>query len=357
MFRKKRRKRKRRKSRRRKFRLKFGAKQKKILKAAGIAVGFLAVVYLVYTLPPRTKNDLLKKARSFYSGMERSARTGTAAVREQLRHPKPPRPGISRGGPAPDISATRFPSEIRERTPFSKQAVRPGTTAVQSHLAFLGKPKIAIVIDDIGNTLEQCFLLKQLGNRVTYAIMPLLPYSRIFDAMANNAGAEVILHLPMESLKNKYPGPGEITGQMSDARISYVLAQDLASVPHRVGVNNHMGSLGTEDPAILEKLFKELKRRGFFFLDSYTTDKSVALDVGRWMGLPVLRRDVFLDTVDDKSAIRERVRELARRASENGSAVGIGHYRPNTLEVLAEEVPRLEREGFQLVKLSQLARK
>lgn len=217
-----------------------------------------------------------------------------------------------------------------------------------------GAPKIVFVIDDIGNTGAHVPEIEKLGSDVTYAILPLLKHTAFFDQLSLKTGAEVILHLPLDSYKGTIPGPGLITTAMEDDYVLEELDRNLASVPHRVGVNNHMGSKGTADPRMMDLILGELKNRGLFFLDSRTTSQSVAPLVARELGMNILGRDEFLDNKDEVNAIRQEVRELAEKARKNGSAIGIGHYRLNTLRVLQEEIPRLKAAGYEIVSLREL---
>ncbi len=104
----------------------------------------------------------------------------------------------------------------------------------------------------------------------------------------------------------------------------------------------------------------EIKKRRLFFLDSATTANSVAGEVCRDEGVPWIRRDVFLDVTAGKDEeetrrlIGERLHRLAEVARERGRAVGIGHDRALTLEVLRDTMPELEKEGIRFVRLSEL---
>lgn len=215
-------------------------------------------------------------------------------------------------------------------------------------------PKIAFVIDDVGNHNRYTAQLEALGDKVTYAILPLLPYSRFYGNLSRTTHAEVILHLPLDTLQDKIPGRGLIVDTMSQPDILSVLAHDLDSVPNHVGVNNHMGSRGTASREMMTTILTDLKRRHLFFLDSYTTPESVVPSVGRAIGLPILARGVFLDNDDLKPAIRSQLNQLRQVAREKGNAIAIGHYRANTLEVLASEIPRLEKEGFEIITLKKM---
>ena len=217
-------------------------------------------------------------------------------------------------------------------------------------------PKITFVIDDIGNHNKWNGQLMALGNKATYAILPLLPYSRYYGNLSQTTGAEVILHLPLDTTLDKIPGRGLIVDTMSEEDMLDMLARDLDSVPNHVGVNNHMGSRGTTERDMMTVILTELKRRNLFFLDSYTTLESVVPAVGREIGLPILARGVFLDNEDSKPAILAQCKHLRDVAREKGNAIAIGHYRKNSLEVLAEEIPRLQQEGFEIITLKEMLR-
>jgi len=219
---------------------------------------------------------------------------------------------------------------------------------------FTSQPKVAFVIDDVGNHLQDRDRLAALSDKVTYAILPLLPYSRYFGNLSRTTGAEIILHLPLDTVQDKIPGRGLIVDTMSPEDILNMLARDLDSVPNHVGVNNHMGSRGTASHDMMTVILKDLKSRGLFFLDSYTTKESVVPAVAREIDLPILTRGVFLDNEDFKPAILAQLKELRQVAREKGNAIAIGHYRTKTLEVLATEIPAMEDEGFQIINLEEM---
>ena len=216
----------------------------------------------------------------------------------------------------------------------------------------LFKPKIVFVIDDIGEHDKFKNELAKLGSKVTYAILPLRDFSMYFNEQGKRAHADVILHLPLETVHtDKFPGQGLITEEMSDDEILSALRRDLVSVPRHVGVNNHMGSKGTSNRHLMTIILQELKREKLFFLDSHTTSKSVAPEICHAIGLPFLKCGIFLDDDNVVAAIQAQLVELRRIARDQGTAVAIGHYRKNTLDVLAEEIPQLEKEGFEIISL------
>jgi hypothetical protein len=142
----------------------------------------------------------------------------------------------------------------------------------------------------------------------------------------------------------------------TDAEIARTLEEDFATVPGAVGVNNHMGSAATADPRVMRAVLAVLSRRGLFFLDSRTTDATVAEETAGDASVPAVSRRVFLDDVATEEAVRRQLEELVRRARLEGDAVAIGHPYPATLAVLEKELPELASRGVRLVKVSDLVK-
>lgn len=246
--------------------------------------------------------------------------------------------------PAKTVAATAPVKKAVASLPVAATPVKTKTSG----------PVLAFVIDDVGNTLADRGLLQDLGRNVTYAILPELPHSRDFAAMSRRTGAEVILHLPMEAIKGPIDDPGKIGPDMPREEVIRTLQADIACVPYIAGVNNHKGSLATSDSELMTTVLSYLKGRGLFFLDSFTSPGSIACDICRKTGMPVLKRDIFLDNSSDPAEIKAQINRLLRVAQKKGYAIAIGHYRPNTLRVLREMIPKLRSEGYQLMSLSQL---
>ncbi len=217
-------------------------------------------------------------------------------------------------------------------------------------------PRIALIIDDLGYRWSEGLRATRLPGPVTVAILPHTAHTASLAREANEHGKEILLHLPMQPIEeNEHPGPGALDLYQTRTEFESVLADDLASVPLARGVNNHMGSLLTRHPGAMRWLMEDLRAHStLFFLDSYTTPASVALQVAREEGVPALRRDVFLDPDQTPDAIEFQWERLLQRARLHGFAVGIGHPYPATLELLERVLPTVDANGFLLVPLSEL---
>jgi hypothetical protein len=217
-------------------------------------------------------------------------------------------------------------------------------------------PRIAIIIDDLGYHLAAGQRAVALPGPVACAILPGTPQSTQLAQAAWQSGKEVLLHLPMQSMHlHGAMEPGSITLDTTRQGLADTFANALATVPFAVGVNSHRGSLLTRHPGHMSWLMEEiLMAGGLYFVDSYTTHRSVALQIASEQGVPAIKRDVFLDSDPAPEMVEREFERLKALARENGLAVGIGHPYPATLGFLERAIPRLVEEGIELVPLREL---
>ena len=191
--------------------------------------------------------------------------------------------------------------------------------------------------------------------------MSILPGLRHTKDVANCAEVNhklAMLHLPMEAQHNYdvYPPDYVIKTSMPQDLVAKIVNEDLDQMPSIEGVNNHMGSKATADRPLMRTVFREIKKRNLFFVDSMTASNSVSGKLAEEMGLPFGKRDVFLDNVNTREAITRQIVVLAHKARRRGFAVAIGHDRHLTMQVLKEEIPLLEKQGFKFVSIKELLR-
>ncbi|MET0067192.1 MAG: divergent polysaccharide deacetylase family protein [Candidatus Thiodiazotropha sp.] len=214
--------------------------------------------------------------------------------------------------------------------------------------------RIGLIIDDLGNQKARGEQLVALPGPLTLAFLPQTPFAWHLASLAYEQGKEIMLHLPMESDNGLALGRGALTLEMSRERFLRTLRRNLSSVPYLSGVNNHMGSLLTRDPTSMRWLMTELRREGLYFIDSRTTEMTLAERVADTQQIPNSRRDIFLDNIPNEDAIREQLLKLVALARKRGSAIGIGHPYTATIKVLREELPALQRQGIELVPVSEI---
>jgi len=247
----------------------------------------------------------------------------------------------------------------KKTVPKAKKQIKEAKKHAESLVAgsFEKATLIAIVIDDLGQDVKQAKEVLALHGNITVAVLPGLSQSKDVANLAKQASHEVLLHMPMEPLKNheKTQTPGTLSADMTPMAFLTTVSDDVESVPGAVGVNNHEGSALTENKEAMKFLMAELKARNLFFLDSLTNPKSVAYATAVEFGLKAAKRDVFLDNEGDNPAyIREQLATLVDIARKHGKAIGIGHPHPVTLSELRKWLTDISAQGIEIVPVSRL---
>jgi len=216
-------------------------------------------------------------------------------------------------------------------------------------------PAISIIIDDIGRHLEDGQRVLALPGPVACAFLPQARYTPSLANMAHAAGKEVMLHLPMDSVDQRPLDVGAVTLDMSEQQFVSAVQADLASVPHVIGINNHMGSLLTRHPGHMLWLMRLMRRQSpLFFVDSRTTVETVARLLAEENGVPASERNVFLDNQLDTDEITFQFDRLIQLARKQGTALAIGHPNSQTLALLEQQIPKLKQQGIRLVPVTEL---
>lgn len=224
----------------------------------------------------------------------------------------------------------------------------------QAPAAPAGRPRISIIMDDLGLNAAATRRTLALPKGVTLSF---LPYGKAAPSLAEEAraeGHEIMLHLPMEPRGKADAGPDALKTDMSPAEIEETLRRQLGAFKGYTGINNHMGSRFTEDVRALIPVMRVLKEQGLFFVDSRTSQTSRAADVGRMAGVPAISRDVFLDHERGPDHLLHQLQLLEDHARQTGHAVAIAHPHELTLEILEVWLRSLEGKGFDLVPVSAL---
>lgn len=216
-------------------------------------------------------------------------------------------------------------------------------------------PRIAIIIDDLGYQLSSGRRALALPGAVSFAILPDAPRAAVLARSADEQGKEVLLHLPMQATGDRHPRQHTMTLDMSRDQLTLAIDTALVAVPNAIGINNHRGSLMTRHPGHMRWLMEEIGLRGrLFFVDSFTTHESVAMQIAAEAGVRAVKRDVFLDSDPDPANIRAEFERLKALARKQGYALAIGHPYDATLTFLEAELPTLSAEGIKLVPVSEL---
>lgn len=261
--------------------------------------------------------------------------------------------GEYRNGKSPSTKGSPAPQSVPgDRSPVTSRARDSLPVEVPS-------PLLAIVVDASGYDPTRDAEWLKFPVKITMAVIPFGPSSRRLSQAAHDRGFGVLIHAPMEP-----EGPvSDRTGGfrfhrgMSAEEMKALLDRMIKENGWATGVSNHMGSAFTADPESMAAFAIVLKSRGLFFLDSVTTGRSVAVQAALQAGIPVVRRDVFLDAGDRPEEMRLQWEKAISIAKRKGIAVLVSHGKRESLQMLLDLLPGLEGEGIRTVTLDELLAK
>ncbi|MDP8232825.1 MAG: divergent polysaccharide deacetylase family protein [Candidatus Zophobacter franzmannii] len=256
----------------------------------------------------------------------------------------------------PEYKDVEEPITHSDSEPKATDAEKP---IVSKSIIKHGDKKLAIIIDDFGQTNNS--LIKEffeLPLEVTFAIIPDLPRSKeiMIEAMLSNR--EVIIHVPMEpeSYPKDNPGENAIFTHLSDEEIKSRMNYFCDEISYAIGINNHMGSKATSDKRTMEAVCSVLSERNMFFIDSFTTAKSVAQQTALRNGVPTNRRHIFLDVPNSSlENAKAKLGELNKKNKKYNPTIVISHCLSRKKLAQLKEFLRLAKaDGYELVPISQV---
>lgn len=215
---------------------------------------------------------------------------------------------------------------------------------------------LVFVFDDAGHNVSQLKKFLALPFPITIAILPKLEYSKESGQLIRSSGKEAILHQPMQSVNLKInPGPGAIKPEMSVTEIQALLKSNISEVGPVVGLNNHEGSLITEDETRIGAVLETANQMGMYFLDSRTSSQTRVPQAAMSMGYGYYQRDIFLDNQKTKENIISELKKGLVIANKKGHAIMIGHiWSADILPgVLNEVYPILKSKGYRFTTVSK----
>ena len=215
-------------------------------------------------------------------------------------------------------------------------------------------PKVAIVMDDLGNSKKKVMTLFEMKQPITFSVLPLQRYSKWTAEEAHRRGYDVILHIPMEAISKMKLGKGGLYLAMSNSELIEIVEKNINSLPFIKGASSHMGSAFTQDKRAMGTVAAMLKKHDLFFLDSVTSPDTVGYSMAKASGIEALKRDVFLDNTDDPEEIAAQWKRLVTIAKKERYAIALAHPRKNTLQFLQNTLKN--NDEVSVVPLSELVK-
>lgn len=294
--------------------------------------------------------------------------TANASASTSLSAPVP-----SRQTPAPQ--AATIASAMRDRLPSSTTPPSPNVTPsattqpssttpqqpVQSALAAtipqaVRGAKLVFVFDDAGHNMSQLENFVTLPFPISVAVLPKIAHSAEAAARVRKSGNEVMLHQPMQAINAKAnPGAGAILPEMSNDEVTATVRANIAEIAPVAGVNNHEGSLISEDEFKMMAVLEATKASGAFYLDSRTTSQTRVPQAAMELGMGYYARNIFLDNTKKRDDILNEIRKGLDVANKTGCAIMIGHVWSSDVlpSILRELYPILVSKGYTFSTVSK----
>ena len=304
---------------------------------------------------------------------ETSAAASCTAEKSSLSHePVPPAP-LSPALIQAALNSAGFSSAMTQKTTGEHGMLAEKKTEIASIKTAVPRPEVqpvpvfdippavkaavlVFVFDDAGLNPANVKRYTVLPFPVTIAVLPKLSHSRECADITRTSGNEVILHQPMQAVNLKVnPGPGAILPEMSTFEIASVLKENLSEIGPVKGLNNHEGSLITQDVIKIGTVLDVADEVGIFFLDSRTTAETKAPQAALERGMQIYERDVFIDDVITRRVMLSEIYRGINIANKKGAAIMIGHVDKSVgilPALLADLYPHLVKNGYRFSTVS-----
>ena len=277
-----------------------------------------------------------------------------------------PRGGVSRevafrdagapvAGPDPALLEPALGFEGAEVPKIGVGGVRPSVVYAAGRAAGETRPRIAILMADIGPHAQASEeAIRGLPAAVSFAVSPYGVRGALLD-MARARGHELFAVVPMEPTQypNNDPGPQALLTGAAPAVNARNLEWALSRFNGYVGVtgvlNRMHGERFAAAPALYATMLEEVGRRGLIYLDA--RPGGAAPQSTR---LPPFRAvDLVLDAPAVRGEVDERLGQLERVAREGGTAVGLAEGpTPMVIDRIAAWATALPLRGYALVPVS-----
>ncbi|MCK0068304.1 divergent polysaccharide deacetylase family protein [Kordiimonas laminariae] len=219
-------------------------------------------------------------------------------------------------------------------------------------------PRVALIMTNLGKLSRNTKrAIDGLPTEVGLAFSPYSARLNEWGVEARTKGFEVYLTIPMEPVNypQNDPGPFSLLTARTTRENINLLKSSLARFTGYVGVINHMGSRFTASADSIRPILAELNRRGLMFVDSRSSQYSVAATMSRAIGMPTAINNRNLDEVLSESEIMSQLQELEKRARAQGAALGHARAYPVTIRAINTWKDTLADKGILFVPVSAVA--
>ena len=195
------------------------------------------------------------------------------------------------------------------------------------------KAKLVIIIDDVSSRYQLNYI-KSLPFKVTPSIFPPSRMNMKSHYLAKGL-KHYMVHLPLQSdskAMNRMHKTLFVTD--SNKKIRARVAQIKRLFPNVKFINNHTGSVFSQNYTKSKVLYKALLDNNITFLDSRTSQKTKFKKIAKEFNRRYYKCDHFIDNKIETYTILKEIKKGIAIAKKRGYAVIIGHPHKQTFKAL-----------------------
>ena len=195
------------------------------------------------------------------------------------------------------------------------------------------RPKLVIIMDDITHQY-QLNKLKALPFKVTPSIFPPNKMNMNSHLIAKNL-QHYMVHLPLESDSRALNRMHKtLFVRDSNKKIRARVAEIKRLFPNVKFLNNHTGSIFSQNYTKSKVLYKALLDNGIIFLDSRTSKRTKFKKIAKEFNRRYLHNDLFIDNKLNVNYTLNQLKRAVLIAKKKGYAIVIGHPHNTTIKAL-----------------------
>ncbi len=198
--------------------------------------------------------------------------------------------------------------------------------------------------------------LSEFSRPITFALLPWASGVGDIAKDITRRNHEVVVLLPVQprSFTRNIPRRRSVLAAHSKETNRRIVEDALASLPMARGVLGYPGGLLDDEVDLLDPVLDELGKRDKYYVDNPGTVYSSTGRENRSDGRGRLQAGGVLDSVYNPVVISMNLDRASLWALDNAHAIVIADARPHTLQVLVNQMARLELRGIEFVRVSDL---
>jgi len=325
-----------------KRRTRRGKKKSSLKKNIFVILGVLFVITMVafgYFLGNNNSSAKHKTLHSKTSSKDKNNVYGTKELLNDLSKIDVTEPKVIKKEKSPvnSVETKTVVKNVRKEQPqkrVKKEKQKQQTKKVTLTLSG-GKPRLAIIIDDVSTTAQMKRILGT-GLKLTPSIFPPSELSMTSHKLAIPL-EHYMIHLPLESGNTKFNTHYKTLMANSSVDMIEQRVKEIRRLfPKAKYINNHTGSVFTADYRAMYTLYRALDKQGLVFIDSRTIGSSKVRKITSEFKQLYISRDIFIDNEHNIPYIHKKLKEAVAVAKRKGYAIAIGHPHKVTMEALQQ---------------------